>query len=83
MKTVFLKKNKLNIKTRELYMGERQAILKLGKREKITAQLMGISSTIWIALKKEETTIVLMTRHRTGQPWGNKQQLVTKLLREL
>eukprot|EP00064_Thunnus_orientalis_P000139 superscaffoldBa00000006_g139 len=59
------------MKTR-VSMGEKQAILKLrkeGKSIRAIGQTLGIASTtIWIVLKKKETTGVLNNRHRTGRP---------------
>ncbi|MCI4387222.1 hypothetical protein PGIGA_G00071680 [Pangasianodon gigas] len=60
------------MKTRDLSMGEKQAILKLRKEEKsirAIAQELGIANTtIWNVLKKKETTCVLTTGHGTGRP---------------
>lgn len=60
------------MKTRELSMGEKQAIVKLRKEGKSTraiGQTLGIASTtIWNVLKKKETTGVLSNRRPTGRP---------------
>jgi hypothetical protein len=60
------------MKTRELSMGEKQAIVKLRKEGKSTraiGQTLGIASTtIWNVLKKKETIGVLSNRRRTGRP---------------
>lgn len=60
------------MKTRELSMGEKQAIVKLRKEGKSTraiGQTLGIASTtIWKVLKKKETTGVLSNRRPTGRP---------------
>ncbi|XP_061632965.1 lysophospholipase-like protein 1 isoform X2 [Phyllopteryx taeniolatus] len=62
----------VNMKTRELPMGEKQTILKLreeGKSLKAIAQILGIANTkICNVLKKRETTGVLSNRHRTRRP---------------
>ena len=60
------------MKTRELSMGEKQAIVKLredGKSIRAIAQTLAIASTtIWNVLKKKETTGVLSNRRGTGRP---------------
>lgn len=62
------------MKTREMCVGEKQAILKLrkeGTSVKAVAQALGKdNTTIWNVLEKnkKETTGVLKTRHQTGQP---------------
>lgn len=60
------------MKTRKLSMGEKQTILKLreeGKSIRAIAQTLGIAnSRIWNALKKKETSDVLINRCRTSQP---------------
>ncbi|MCJ8740406.1 hypothetical protein PDJAM_G00058690 [Pangasius djambal] len=60
------------MKTRELSMEEKQDIVKLkkeGKSIRAIAQTLGIANTtIWNVLKKQATTGVLTTRHRTGRP---------------
>lgn len=61
-----------NMKTRELSIGEKEAIVKLredGKSIRAIAKELSIASTtIWNVLKKKETTGVLSNRHRTGRP---------------
>ena len=60
------------MKTRELSMGEIEAIVKLreyGKSIRAIAQILAIASTTnWNVLKKKETTGVLSNRRRTGRP---------------
>lgn len=60
------------MKTRELTMEEKLDILKLrkeGKSIRAISQALGIANTtVWNILKKQETTGVLTTRHRTGRP---------------
>lgn len=60
------------MKTRELTMEEKLDILKLrkeGKSIRAVSQALGIANTtVWNVLKKQETTGVLTTRHRTGRP---------------
>lgn len=60
------------MKTRELTMEEKLDILKLrqeGKSIRAVSQALGIANTtVWNILKKQETTGVLTTRHRTGRP---------------
>lgn len=55
------------MKTRELSVGEKQAIVKLredGKSLRAIAQTLAIASTtIWNVLKKKETIGVLSHRH--------------------
>ena len=59
------------MKTRELSVGEKQAILKLkddGKSIRaITQTLAIVSTTIWNILKRKETTGVLSNRCQTGR----------------
>uniref|UniRef100_A0A3B1IQX0 Transposase Tc1-like domain-containing protein n=1 Tax=Astyanax mexicanus TaxID=7994 RepID=A0A3B1IQX0_ASTMX len=60
------------MKTRELSMREKQAILKHrkeGKSIRAIGKTLGIATTtIWNVLKKKETTGVLSNRRRTGRP---------------
>ncbi|XP_049319818.1 homeobox-containing protein 1a isoform X2 [Astyanax mexicanus] len=61
-----------NMKTRELSMGEKQAIVKLredGKSIRAIAQTLAIANTtVWNILKKKVVTGVLSNRCRTGRP---------------
>ncbi|MDF4264986.1 helix-turn-helix domain-containing protein, partial [Vibrio parahaemolyticus] len=60
------------MKTRELSMGEKEAIVNVredGQSIRAIAQTLAIASTtIWNVLKKKETTGVLSNRRRTGRP---------------
>ena len=60
------------MKTRELSLGEKKAILKLRKEGKLIraiAQALGIAcTTTWNVLKKKETAGILSNRHQTGWP---------------
>ncbi len=59
------------MKTREVSLGEKQAIVKLREDEKSNqtiAQTLAIASTtIWNLLRKKETTGVLSNTPRTGR----------------
>ena len=79
------KLNVYNVKTRELFIGEKLAILMLiedWKSIRAIAQTLAIASTtIWNVLKKKETTGVLSRRRSTGR--HRKQQLTTEKLWEI
>lgn len=60
------------MKTRELTIGEKQAILKLRNEgtviRAIVQTLSTANTTIWNVQKKKEPTGILTARHGTGQP---------------
>ena len=66
------------MKTKELSLGEKQAVLKLRKEGKSTraiVQALGIAcTTTWNVMKKKETTGVLSNRHKTGE--GQQKQFM-------
>ena len=71
------------MKTRELSMGEKQAILKLrkkGKSIRAIGQTLGIASTtIWNVLNKKKKLLVYATDvEQVGQ--GKQQKLMTEIL---
>ena len=77
------KLNVYNVKTRELFIGEKWAILILiedWKSIRAIAQTLSIASTtIWNVLKKTETTGVLSRRRSTGR---HRKQQLTKIVRD-
>lgn len=63
VQTGFIVRGVNNMKTRELSVGEKQAIVKLRKDGKSMRAIAQTLATIWNVLKKKETTGVLRNRH--------------------
>ena len=83
----FTSRGVTNLKTRELCVGEKQAISKLREyRKSLRAieQILAIASTsIWNDLKTKETTGALSNGCRTGRPKKHQQLKQRKRVRAL
>lgn len=75
------------MKTRELCIGEKQAILRLRKEGKLIraiGQTLGIANkTVFNILKKKETIGVLSNRHRIGWPRKTTEVDEKKIVRAM